>query len=290
VHKKYIVNYQRDNEKDIVEETAGSESMKETFTKFAAELKFENKGYSIGYLRNELNEKYLPSDIKISNRRMKSLLIEHFGDTIHFTYSRDRSVSQMVFSNQITVTQLAEEIRSLDCVKECAETLRSDIKNFDFDLDNTDCNAKDIFQSFTEAKNTLPKSWLKFCSVMFPSYQNSPPIQLKCLAVFQILFYLLHSGAQSTPLHVGLAQTIHEMTRSKLLLQITNRLGMTVSYDALERHNVVLATRILSSSKGTGVPLPKEIKPNVPIRAAMDNFDHLEQTPSGIGGSHDCQS
>ena len=196
------MNYQRDIEKDPAEETAGSEGLRESFTTFVATLQFETKGYAIAYLRNEFNEKYLSSDIHISNRRMKSLLIEHFGDSIYFTYSKDPSVSQMVFSNKITVAQLAEEIRNSDCIKECAETLRSDIKSYDFGLENTDCDAKDLFKSFTEAKNKVPKSWLKFCSAMFPCYQTSHQVQLKCQAVFQILFYLIHSGAQSTPLQV----------------------------------------------------------------------------------------
>lgn len=185
------------------------------------------------------------------------------------------------------MAQLAEEIRYSDCIKECAETLRNEIKSYDFGLENTDCDAKDLFKSFTEANNKVPESWSKFCSAMFPSYHSSPQIQLKCQTIFQTIFYLIHNGTQNTPLHIGLAQTIHEMTRSKLLLKIMNRLGMTVSYDALERHNVVLASRILSYGGSTGVPLPKEIKPNVPIRAAMDNFDYQEQTLSGIGGSHD---
>lgn len=80
------------------------------------------------------------------------------------------------------------------------------------------------------------------------------PGTVEIQAVFQILFYVLHSGAQSTPLHMGLAQALNEMTRSKLLIQNTNRLGVSVGYDELERHNVALASRILSNSEGIGVP------------------------------------
>lgn len=94
--RKYILNYQRDIEKDAAEEIASSEGLTESFTTFLATLQFETKGYSISYLRNEFNDKYLSSDIHISNRKMKSLLIEHFGDGIYFTYAKDPSVSQMV--------------------------------------------------------------------------------------------------------------------------------------------------------------------------------------------------
>ena len=35
------------------------------------------------------------------------------------------------------------------------------------------------------------------------------------------------------------------------------------------------------------MPVPPSIKPSVLIQGAMDNFDHEENTSSGIGGSHD---
>lgn len=208
------MNYQRDIEKDAAEETAGSEGLRESFTTFVATLQFETKGYAIAYLRNEFNEKYLSSDIHISNRRMKSLLIEHFGDSIYFTYSKDPSVSQMVFSNKITVAQLAEEIRNSDCIKECAETLRSDIKSYDFGLENTDCDAKDLFKSFTEAKNKVPKSWLKFCSAIFPSYQTTSR------------YIPLHSFEGRVPLTVLTAlPAIHSLTGCDTTSKVSTKLA-----------------------------------------------------------------
>lgn len=285
--KRYILNYERDAVNDAAEEIRDSDNLIESFKNFLSTLKLESRGYSISYLRNEFNEKYLPSDKHVSNRKIKGLLIDEFGDDISFTYAKDRTLSQMVFSNKIKAADMAEEIRNSDSIKKCAEILRADIKNYKFGLENADCNAKDLSRSFNEINNNVPESWSKFCAGLFPSFYSSPQVQLKCISVFQILFYLIHNGIKNTPLHIGLAQTIHEMTRSKLLLRIMSRLGITVSYDALERHNVVLATRILSDSDGKFVPLPKTIKPNIPIRAAMDNFDQQEQTLSGIGGSHD---
>ena len=35
------------------------------------------------------------------------------------------------------------------------------------------------------------------------------------------------------------------------------------------------------------VPVPPSILPSIFIHGAMDNFDHEENTSSGIGGSHD---
>lgn len=70
--RKYILNYQRDIEKDAAKKTAGSEGLRESFM-FLATLQFETK-YAL-HTYNEFNKKYLSSDIHISNRRIKSLLI-----------------------------------------------------------------------------------------------------------------------------------------------------------------------------------------------------------------------
>lgn len=63
--RKYILNYQRDIEKDVYEKTAGFEILKEFVIELAATLQFDTKGYPIAYLRNEFNEKYLSSEFQI---------------------------------------------------------------------------------------------------------------------------------------------------------------------------------------------------------------------------------
>ena len=65
---------------------------------------------------------------------MKSLLIQEFGEELCFSYPKNPTLSQMVFSNKIQATSLAEELRSIDPVKTCAQTLRDAIKEYDFDL------------------------------------------------------------------------------------------------------------------------------------------------------------
>ena len=48
-----------------------------------------------------------------------------------------------------------------------------------------------------------------------------------------------------------------------------------------------LAQCIIRRAGNDHVPLPPSIEPSVLIQGAMDNFDHEENTSSGIGGSHD---
>ena len=66
-----------------------------------------------------------------------------------------------------------------------------------------------------------------------------------------------------------------------------NRLGLCSSYDKMERIGIGLATKIINEAGENRVPVGPSIQPNSVIHGAMDNFDHDENTASGIGGSHD---
>ena len=56
----------------------------------------------------------------------------------------------------------------------------------------------------------------------------------------------------------------------------------------LERVDVGLAHCTINAAGSHRVPIPPSIFPSVLIHGAMDNFDHEENTSSGIaGGSHD---
>ena len=64
-------------------------------------------------------------------------------------------------------------------------------------------------------------------------------------------------------------------------------MGFTISYSELEKIDNGLAQRIIRRAGDNHVPIPPSIKPSVLIQGAMDNFDHEENTSSGMGGSHD---
>ena len=78
-------------------------------------------------------------------------------------------------------------------------------------------------------------------------------------------------------MQVSTGQTVLEISRSKQLIQILNRLGICMSYDEIERQNCSLSLRTIHMSGNE----------NVPLQAAIDNFDNEEGTPSRIGWSHD---
>ena len=57
----------------------------------------------------------------------------------------------------------------------------------------------------------------------------------------------------------------------------------------MERIDIGLATKIINEAGENRVPVGPSIQPNSVIHGAMDNFDHDENTASGIGGSHEIR-
>ena len=60
-----------------------------------------------------------------------------------------------------------------------------------------------------------------------------------------------------------------------------------MSYDEVERQNYSLCMRTVEQAGTNHIPVPQSITPNVLVQGAMDNYDHKENTKSGIGGTHD---
>lgn len=121
-----------------------------------------------------------------------------------------------------------------------------------------------------------------------PSIRNkSASITKICDTIFHIVYYLIHNGQKKTPLHVSLCECVYDTCRSKTLIQIKNRLGLCISYDAMERIDTGLAIRPIQLAGNNKVPVPKTIDNSAVIHGAVDNYDNEEGTSSVIGGSYD---
>ena len=66
-----------------------------------------------------------------------------------------------------------------------------------------------------------------------------------------------------------------------------NRLGLCISYDEMEKIDTRLGQRTINTAGVNLTPIFSTFKNNVLLHGAMDNFYHDENTPYGIGGSHD---
>ena len=83
-------------------------------------------------------------------------------------------------------------------------------------------------------------------------------------------------------MHVVLSEAIHDTCQSNKFISIINHLGLCTSYDEVD----ALVQHTTDMSGSLRVPVPNSIFPHELIHMTMDNFDHKENTVSGIGGSH----
>ena len=112
------------------------------------------------------------------------MLIAHYEHAVCFTYPKDQTNSQMFYSANITCEDVAERLRSTDTIKECAQKLRDECKQYQFELDETYKLAEDCDLSYDKYTTNRPASWVKFFSTLFPDHSKSASIQRKCYTFF----------------------------------------------------------------------------------------------------------
>ena len=82
--------------------------------------------------------------------------------------------------------------------------------------------------------------------------------------MFQIIFNVVHNGQNKTPMHAGLSETVHDICRSKEIIQI-NRMGLCRSYDEVEQLDSGVAQRTFEKASVHRVPVPPSIEHGVLI-------------------------
>ena len=97
----------------------------------------------------------------------------------------------------------------------------------------------------------------------------------------------MHIGKKKTPLHIAMSETIHNICKSKKLIQIMNTLGLSMSYEEMEQVNYALTHKIIKQTGNGRVPVSTSVCSSNIIHGAMDNLDQNEDTNSSINGSHD---
>ena len=215
---------------------------------------------------------FINSEVELSNRTLKRKLIEKFGEDIGFSYPKDKRMSQVVFSRNIPAEDLVEAIRSKDAVKACAEILKEECVEYEFLLDNSYKSASDLLASYNNYKIKRPPSWETFFDTIFPFRKNSEALRRKSDTVFQIMYTLIHNSTKIPPLHVFVAETIHDISRSKRLVNMMNRLGVAISYNEMLTIDNIAAKRIINETGENRVPIAETMRSSTIIQGAMDNF------------------
>lgn len=103
------------------------------------------------------------------------------------------------------------------------------------------------------------------------------------------MYYILHNVKKKTPLHITNGIADHDACRSSMLIKNLNHIGVSISYDDVLRYRCDLARFTTENSNGN-VPIPSHFDKTKFTIGAFDNFDHNENTMSGLDSTHDTVS
>ena len=217
----------------------------------------------------------------MSNKNVKNRLIERFGDTLLFSYPKNKNNAIMFFSSSIKAESIVDKLRNIDPVRECARILKEECQTYDFKLEKSYKTSEDLLLSYNNWMSNKLAHWEKFFSELFPYYKQSDTIQRKCGTAFQIMYNLVHNATKVSPASVWIAETIHDIAKSKKLIEILHRLGICVHYKEVLHIDTGIAEKIIDKAGENRVPVSDTINSSDIIHGAMDNFDHDENTLSG---------
>ena len=153
-------------------------------------------------------------------------------------------MSQMVYSSRFLTNKVVELMRVADVnkIKNIAPELRNECKQLDFGLQDSLCKSEDIKLAMKNYQDHRPKKWLELFQNVFPNTVSTKTEEwlIKFDTVFQIIYYWINHGT-ITPLHCSLAETVHNLSQCRQLLDIMNRMGLCMSYDSMKRIDATIA-------------------------------------------------
>ena len=76
---------------------------------------------------------------------------------------------------------------------------------------------------------------------------NEEIVRSRVLSIAQDLVYCISGGKKWTPKHIGLANTLHQATRSKDLVELFSKAGHCLSYEQVLQVDTSLAESTLKS-------------------------------------------
>ncbi|PIK40695.1 hypothetical protein BSL78_22450 [Apostichopus japonicus] len=110
------------------------------------------------------------------------------------------------------------------------------------------------------------------------------------LSTAQDIVYVASGGKKWTPKHIGLASTLHQATRSKVLVDLFHKAGHTLSYKQVLQLDTALAESTLKSmDPQTGAVMPPNIMQDRFMHFTADNIDILDETLDGKNTFHATQ-
>ena len=98
---------------------------------------------------------------------------------------------------------IVETLPNKNPMVECAQKLRGECENYSFNLDDTNCNARDFANSLSQYKVDKPPMWEMLFNSLFPQRSRSESMIRKCDTILQIVFNLAHSCRKKVPFYTS---------------------------------------------------------------------------------------
>ncbi len=103
--------------------------------------------------------------------------------------------------------------------------------------------------------------------------EGSAKRQTLILSLAQDIVYAVSEGKKWTPKHIGLASTLHQLTRSKHLVELFHRAGHILSYKQVLKIDTALAEHTLQSmNKENGAVFPPNLSSNTFTHYTANNL------------------
>ena len=132
---RYLLQYERACS-DRSDENPTASCRQKAWTSVIADIEIglaNGEAYELSYVRDAMKQHGSDS---VTNREVKVLLTNHFGDQICYSQPKQLNKSLMIFSKSVTAESMAETIRSTDPIKQCAELIRQSLLDTDFELND----------------------------------------------------------------------------------------------------------------------------------------------------------
>eukprot|EP00058_Branchiostoma_floridae_P012257 XP_002597745.1 hypothetical protein BRAFLDRAFT_77352 [Branchiostoma floridae] len=245
-------------------------------------------------------------DSSYTSQHLKTKLQAHpIGKGIVFHVPYDRSTSELVYSNSISLqdvintafhnastttqpTRTAPPVQQMDkytLIYHAAKAINADIGDIT-GIPTQPINISDM--TLTQCKSKVPDSLYKLFQYMLTGGDAEPSddLERKIVMMTQDAIHVASHDRVKTPKHTCLGLTVRHLIGSKQLLTILNRMGHCSSYDEVEIVDTSLAMETIAKADLYGLVLPSNISPGVFVQAVADNNDLNGETLDGKNTTH----
>lgn len=220
------------------------------------------------------------------------LSAQHLEDKIRVKFSGNIQILQSGHKKVIApkgVTSIDESLfdnlKEKNILQAAASILRKEIMNIEKSKLPDSLSSQKLIQGECSVPSNLSDFVASVIGSYFRKRQQSDGFKRHVNSVCQDLIYMAHNGNLKTSKHICLGITLKSLTSSRKVIDIINRYGHCISYNAIEE----LETQATYTSTSRAGLCPEVINriDNLSVGTAYDNFDRFVDTKTGKDTLHD---